>query len=197
MAQNLCLSVKEKSLQLDLSSSYKYDSLDSEFNRERGNFDTLVLNSNELQGLDMSARSYHGFGSQSQNRYHHIYEMSDRQSVDLSRTGGYSIPSPPPPPPPYPHGDVLRVVSLDLTPGGRHTVDLSLSRSHHLHSGSRILASPPQTSSASPHIVPEVLEGRIMSPPPPPLPGYNPTYPVSPAPYHPPRSGYHHYSGYY
>ena len=202
VAQNLCLSGKEKSLQLDLSTSYKYDTLDSEFIRERNSFDTLILNSGELQGLDMSARSYHpGFSSQVPNRYHHhhIYEMSERQTVDLSRTGGYSIASPPPPPPPYPHSDVLRVVSLDLTPGGRHTVDLSLSRSHHLHSsGGRLLASPPlPSSSAAPLIVPDVIEGRILSPPPPPLPGYNPAYPVSPAPYHPPRSGYHHYSSYY
>ena len=201
VAQNLSLSDKEKALQLDLSTTYKYDALDSDFGRERTNFEPLVLNSGELQGLDMSARGFHhSFGSQVQNtryHHHHLYEISERQSVDLSRTGGYSM-SPPPPPPPYPHSDVLRVVSLDLTPGGRHSVDLSLSRSHHLHGpGARLITSPQPPGSSTPHVVPEAIEGRILSPPPPPLPGYNSTYPVSPAPYHPPRSGYHHYSGYY
>ncbi|XP_046735811.1 uncharacterized protein LOC124405175 [Diprion similis] len=200
VAQNLSLSVKEKDpLQLDLSTSYKYDTIESDFGRERTNFEPLVLNSSELQGLDMSARGFHhSFGAQVQNvRYHHhLYEITERQSVDLSRTGGYSM-SPPPPPPSYPHNDVLRVVSLDLTPGGRHSVDLSLSRSHHLHgTGTRLLTSPQPPSVSNSHVVPDTIDGRIMSPPPPP-PGYNPTYPVSPAPYHPPRPGYHHYSGYY
>lgn len=203
VAQNLSLSVKEKALQLDLSTSYKYDPLESDFGRERSNFEPLVLNSGELQGLDMSARGFHhSFGAQVQNtryHHHHLYEITERQSVDLSRTGGYSMSPPPPPPPPYSHSDVLRVVSLDLTPGGRHSVDLSLSRSHHLHSsGTRVITSPQQASSSTPHIVPDTVEGRILSPPPPPpLPGYNPSYPVSPAPYHPPRPAYHHYSGYY
>lgn len=204
VAQNLSLSVKEKALQLDLSTSYKYDTLDSDFGRERTNFEPIVLNSGELQGLDMSARGFHhSFGSQVQNaryHHHHLYDISERQSVDLSRTGNYSLspPPPPPPPPPYPHSDVLRVVSLDLTPGGRHSVDLSLSRNHHLHGpGSRLITSPQPPGSSTPHVVPDAVESRILSPPPPPLPGYNSTYPVSPAPYHPPRSGYHHYSGYY
>lgn len=118
-----------------------YD-IDNEFRTDR-NFEPLVLNSTELQGLDMSARSYHNFhpsGSvQSINRYHHIYSELDRPSVDLRL--GYS-----PPPPPYTHADVLRVVSLDLTPPGRHSVDLSL-RSHTLHphqlSNSRLLSDHP------------------------------------------------------
>lgn len=201
VAQNLSLSVKEKALQLDLSTSYKYDSLEQDFARERSNFEPLVLNSGELQGLDMSARGFHhSFGAQMQNtryHHHHLYDIGERQSVDLSRTGSYSM-SPPPPPPPYPHSDVLRVVSLDLTPGGRHSVDLSLSRTHHLHgSGTRVITSPQSASSTTTHVVSDAGEGRILSPPPPPLPGYNPSYPVSPAPYHPPRPGYHHYPGYY
>ncbi|XP_066595787.1 uncharacterized protein [Prorops nasuta] len=204
VAQNLSLSGKEKSLQSELSSTYKYDALEQDFSRERSNFEPLVFNSGELQGLDMSARGFHhSFGSQVQNtryHHHHLYEITERQSVDLSRTGGYSMspPPPPPPPPPYPHSDVLRVVSLDLTPGGRHSVDLSLTRSHHLHgSGARVITSPQPNGSSSAHVVPDTVEGRILSSPPPPLPGYNPSYPVSPAPYHPPRPGYHHYSGYY
>ncbi|XP_077260282.1 uncharacterized protein LOC143896342 isoform X2 [Temnothorax americanus] len=200
VAQNLSLSVKEKTLQLDLSTSYKYDSLEQDFTRERSNFEPLVLNSGELQGLDMSARSFHhSFGAQMQNtryHHHHLYDIGERQSVDLSRTGNYSM-SPPPPPPPYPHNEVVRVVSLDLTPG-RHSVDLSLSRSHHLHgSGTRVITSPQSVGSTTTHVVPDTSESRMLSPPPPPLSGYNPNYPVSPAPYHPPRSGYHHYPGYY
>ncbi|XP_020294642.1 uncharacterized protein LOC109860154 isoform X2 [Pseudomyrmex gracilis] len=206
VAQNLSLSsVKEKALQLDLSTSYKYDSLEQDFSRERSHFEPLVLNSGELQGLDMSARSFHhSFGAQMQNtryhhHHHHLYDIGERQSVDLSRTSSYSMSSPPPPPPPpYPHSDVLRVVSLDLTPGGRHSVDLSLSRTHHLHgTGTRVITSPQPAGSATTHVVPDAGEGRMLSPPPPPLSGYNPGYPVSPAPYHPPRSGYHHYPGYY
>lgn len=200
VAQNLSLSVKEKALQLDLSTSYKYDSLEQEFTRERSNFEPLVLNSGELQGLDMSARGFHhSFGVQMQNtryHHHHLYDISERQSVDLSRTGNYSMSPPPPPPPPYPHNEVVRVVSLDLTPGG--SVDLSLSRSHHLHgSGTRVITSPQPIGSTTTHVVPDTGEGRMLSPPPPPLSGYNPSYPVSPAPYHPPRSSYHHYPGYY
>ncbi|XP_011302512.1 uncharacterized protein [Fopius arisanus] len=198
VAQNLSISVKEKALQLDLPTSYKYDPLDFEFGNRERNFEPLVLNNGELQGLDMSARGFHTFGSQMQNsryhHHHHLYDIGERQSVDLSRTGSYSIS---PPPPPYPHSDVLRVVSLDLTPGGRHSVDLSLSRGHHIHGNtSRVLTSP-QPSSTTPHVVPEAIEGRMLSPPPPPLPAYNPAYPVSPAPYHPPRPGYYHHSGYY
>lgn len=102
--------------------------VDTDFRTDR-NFEPLMLNSAELQGLDMSARSYHNFhptsSIQSINRYHHIYSELERPSVDLRL--GYS-----PPPPPYSHADVLRVVSLDLTPPGRHSVDLSL-RSHTLH----------------------------------------------------------------
>ncbi|KAL0129598.1 hypothetical protein PUN28_001699 [Cardiocondyla obscurior] len=201
VAQNLSLSVKEKALQLDLSTSYKYDSLEQDFTRERSNFEPLVLNSGELQGLDMSARSFHhSFGAQMQNtRYHHhLYDISERQTVDLSRTGNYSM-SPPPPPPPYPHNEVVRMVSLDLTPS-RHSVDLSLSRSHHLHgSGTRVITSPQSVGSTTTHVVSDAGESRMLSPPPPPPPlsGYNPSYPVSPTPYHPPRSGYHHYPGYY
>ncbi len=200
VAQNLSLSVKEKALQLDLSTSYKYDSLEQDFTRERSNFEPLVLNSGELQGLDMSARSFHhSFGAQIQNtryHHHHLYDMGERQSVDLSRTGSYSMS--PPPPPPYPHNEVVRVVSLDLTPGGRHSVDLSLSRSHHLHgSGTRVITSPQTIGSTTTHVVPDASESRMLSPPPPPLSGYNSSYPVSPTPYHPPRSGYHHYPGYY
>ncbi|XP_034935127.1 uncharacterized protein [Chelonus insularis] len=195
VAQNLSISVKEKALQLDLSTSYKYDPLDLEFgNRERGNFEPLSFNNGELQGLDMSARGFHSFGSQIQSgryHHHHLYEISESQSVDLSRTSAYTISSPPP----YSHSDVLRVVSLDLTPGGRHSVDLSLSRSHHLHGTStRMITSPRPPASTTPHIVPDIVENRMVSSPPPPLTSYNSAYPVSPTPYHPPRPGYHHYS---
>lgn len=119
-----------------------YDNIVDEFRSDR-NFEPLVLNPTELQGLDMSARSYHNFHTtgtvQGINRYHHIYSELERPSVDLRL--GYS-----PPPPPYSHTDVLRVVSLDLTPPGRHSVDLSL-RSHALHphqlSNSRLLTDHP------------------------------------------------------
>uniref|UniRef100_A0A1B6DLT7 Uncharacterized protein n=1 Tax=Clastoptera arizonana TaxID=38151 RepID=A0A1B6DLT7_9HEMI len=48
VAQNLSLGLKEKSIQLDLSATYKYDGLD-----ERGSFEPL-------EGLDMSrSSSYH------------------------------------------------------------------------------------------------------------------------------------------
>lgn len=104
-----------------------YDGLsESDFRADR-NFEPLVLNS-ELQGLDMSARSYHNYTNL--NRYHHLYPEVDRPSVDLRLN--YS-----PPPPPYTHADILRVVSLDLTPPGRHSVDLSL-RSHQI-TNSRLL----------------------------------------------------------
>lgn len=86
-----------------------YDGLlDSEFRTDR-NFEPLVINS-ELQGLDMSARSYHNYGNL--NRYHHLYSEVERPSVDLRLN--YS-----PPPPSYTHADILRVVSID-------SVDLSL-----------------------------------------------------------------------
>ncbi|KAK4876889.1 hypothetical protein RN001_009395 [Aquatica leii] len=99
--------------------------IDSEFRIDR-NFEPIVLNTAELQGLDMSARSYHNYhASQNLNRYHHLYTDVDRPSVDLRLN--YS-----PPLPSYPHTDVLRVVSLDLTSPGRHSVDLSL-RSNPLH----------------------------------------------------------------
>lgn len=107
-----------------------YDGLmESDFRIDR-NFEPLVLNS-ELQGLDMSARSYHTYSNL--NRYHHLYPEVDRANVDLRMN--YS-----PPPPPYSHADILRVVSLDLTPPGRHSVDLSL-RSHQI-TNSRLLTDP-------------------------------------------------------
>ncbi|KAK5642149.1 hypothetical protein RI129_008316 [Pyrocoelia pectoralis] len=99
--------------------------IESEFRLDR-NFEPIILNSAELQGLDMSARSYHNYhSSQNLNRYHHLYPEVERSSVDLRLN--YS-----PPLPSYPHTDVLRVVSLDLTSPGRHSVDLSL-RSNPLH----------------------------------------------------------------
>ncbi|KAF7268957.1 hypothetical protein GWI33_017986 [Rhynchophorus ferrugineus] len=91
--------------------------VDNDFRTDR-NFEPLVLNSSELQGLDMSARSFHNYSNI--NRYHHLYPEVDRVDLRLNYT---------PPPPPY---DLMRVVSLDLTPPGRHSVDLSL-RSHSLH----------------------------------------------------------------
>lgn len=104
-----------------------YDGLmETEFRPER-NFEPLVLNS-ELQGLDMSARGYHNYTNL--NRYHHLYNEVERPSVDLRLN--YS-----PPPPTYSHADILRVVSLDLTPPGRHSVDLSL-RTHQI-TNSRLL----------------------------------------------------------
>lgn len=93
-----------------------YDSLiESDFRSDR-NFEPLVINS-ELQGLDMSARSYHNYSNL--NRYHHLYADVERPGVELRLN--YS-----PPPPTYTHADILRVVSIDLTPPGRHSVDLSL-----------------------------------------------------------------------
>ncbi|XP_030749206.1 uncharacterized protein LOC115877185 isoform X2 [Sitophilus oryzae] len=91
--------------------------VETDFRPDR-NFEPLVLNSSELQGLDMSARSFHNYSNI--NRYHHLYPEVDRVDLRLNYT---------PPPPPY---DLMRVVSLDLTPPGRHSVDLSL-RSHPLH----------------------------------------------------------------
>lgn len=96
-----------------------YD-LESDFRSDR-NFEPLVLNPSELQGLDMSARSFQNYTNM--NRYHHLYPDVDRVDLRLN----YS-----PPPPTYTHADILRVVSLDLTPPGRHSVDLSL-RNHPLH----------------------------------------------------------------
>ncbi|XP_047111747.1 uncharacterized protein LOC124788521 [Schistocerca piceifrons] len=179
--QNLSVGIKGK---LDLAAYKQYESLD-EFSRVGDRFEplTVVGNSGELQGLDMSARTYHPHPTHPQSfpRYHHaLYE--ERQSVDLSRGSGYASP------PPYGgHSEVLRVVSLDLTPGGgRHSVDLSLPRAA---------------------VVPgqQALSERIVSPPPP-HPNYH-GYPLSPSPYHPASrtphitstspTTYHHYSGYY
>lgn len=174
--QNLSLGIKDK---IDLVNYKQYETLD-EFGRgsvER--FEPLLVGSGcELHGLDMSARGYHHPPPHGFSRYHHpLYD--DRQSVDLSRGGGYASP------PPYStHTEVLRVVSLDLTPGGgRHSVDLSIPR-------------PPPGQQG--------LVERIISPPP--HPGYH-NYPSSPSPYHPPSrtphiastspTTYHHYSGYY
>lgn len=55
-----------------------------------------------------------------------------------------------PPQPSYTHADILRVVSLDLTPPGRHSVDLSL-RTHPLHqiANSRLLSE--HALQANPH----------------------------------------------
>lgn len=109
-----------------------YDGLiESDFRAERG-LEPLLLNTTEIQGLDMSARNYHNYPNL--NRYHHLYSDVDRPSVDLRLN--YS-----PPQPSYTHADILRAVSLDLTPPGRHSVDLSL-RSHPLHqiANSRLLS---------------------------------------------------------
>lgn len=194
VAQNLSLTVKEKSLQqIELS---KYDGLESDFaliNRDRVRFEPLIVQSSADQGLDMSARGLQqAFGSQNHHHHHHIYEMNERerQGVDLSRTSAACMSPPPSYPPPYPspysHVDVPRVVSLE-----------SSSRSHHLHTSvSRIIASPQPASSLASHIGPDSLDTRILSPPPPTMPSYNSTYPVGPAPYHTSRPGYH-YSGYY
>nr|XP_022920311.1 uncharacterized protein LOC111428853 [Onthophagus taurus] len=102
--------------------------LDTDFRPDRS-FEHLVLNSAELQGLDMSARSYHNYSNL--NRYHHLYSDVDRPTVDLRLN--YNSPSQN-----YTHADILRVVSLDLTPPGRHSVDLSL-RSHQI-TNSRLLS---------------------------------------------------------
>ncbi|CAG9854645.1 unnamed protein product [Phyllotreta striolata] len=106
----------------------QYDLIDNDFRTDR-NFEPLILNSSELQGLDMSARSFHNYTNI--NRYRPLYPEVDRVDLRLN----YS-----PPPPTYTHADLLRVVSLDLTPPGRHSVDLSL-RNHPLHqiANSRLL----------------------------------------------------------
>ncbi|KAJ8682037.1 hypothetical protein QAD02_017829 [Eretmocerus hayati] len=193
VAQNLSLSVKEKGLEVG-----KYDALESEFalvNRDRVRFEPLIVQSSADQGLDMSARGLQqAFGAQVQSHHHHhhhhLYEMSERerQGVDLSRTSTCMSPPPYPPPyaPPYSHVDGPRVVSLEST-----------SRPHHLHTSvSRLIASPQPPSSLTSHLVPESLESRILSPPPPSMPTYNSTYSVGSASYHASRSSYH-YSGYY
>lgn len=135
-----------------------YDSaIESEFRTDR-NFEPLVLNSSELQGLDMSARSFHNYSNI--NRYHHLYPEVDRVDLRLN----YS-----PPAPPYTHADILRVVSLDLTPPGRHSVDLSL-RTHPLHqiANSRLLSE--HAIQTTPHrlldqsrLLSSDLSGRILS----------------------------------
>lgn len=240
VAQNLSMGLKEKALQLDIAATaaaYKqYEALEvvQEFGRssgaERSSFEPLLVGSStELQGLDMSARSvsyHHSFvssSSQPMTRYHHtsvLYDMAtERQSVDLSMSGRGGTYSSSPPPPPYSHSDVLRVVSLDLTPGGRHSVDLSLPRSsstsishhHHPHAhhhhqltparvmptsnsppDPRIVA-PPAPPSTPNHVVPELSRSsNLMSP----LPTVNnqglvdPTRMMSPPPPHP---GYQNY----
>ncbi|KAK7789664.1 hypothetical protein R5R35_003072 [Gryllus longicercus] len=239
VAQNLSMGLKEKALQLDIAATaaaYKqYEALEvvQEFGRsaggERSGFEPLLVGSTtELQGLDMSARSggyHHSFvssSSQPMTRYHHtsvLYDMAtERQSVDLSmsgRGGTYSTS----PPPPYTHSDVLRVVSLDLTPGGRHSVDLSLPRSssasmphhhhphpHHHHqiaSSGRVMApassptdprivAPPAPPSTPNHVVPELSRAsNLMSP----LPTVNNQGLVDPARMMspPPHPGYQNY----
>ncbi|XP_025831808.1 uncharacterized protein LOC108742446 isoform X2 [Agrilus planipennis] len=108
-----------------------YDNIDTELRADR-NFESLVFTPADLQGIDMTARSFHNYHASSAaaaslNRYHHLYSDVERATIDLRMNY-----SPPPPPPTYSHSDVLRVVSLDLTSPGRHTVDLSL-RSNPLH----------------------------------------------------------------
>lgn len=202
-----------------------YDnSVESEFRSDRS-FEPLVLNSSELQGLDMSARSFHSYSNI--NRYHHLYPDDLRLN--------YS-----PPAPSYTHADILRVVSLDLTPPGRHSVDLSLrthpfansrllsehamqATPHRLLDQSRLLTSDLSTRILSDHTTNRILsnsdqlasnhllgddsriigEGRVS-----PIPAFG-GYSVSQSPYHPtplaPRphvtsptpTPYHHYSTYY
>ena len=211
-AQNLSLGLKEKAgLTLDLA--YKQYEVLEEL---RPGFEPLLVGSTELQGLDMSARSYHhsNFGSQAVSRYHHtsvLYDMAsggpERQSVDLSMTSragnGYSSP---PPPPPYSHSEVLRVVSLDLSRHHPH-------HPHHQLPAPRAMTPSPAPPGTPNHVVPEMSRmssvsnqglvdpGRILSPPP--HPSYQ-SYPLSPSPYHrtphiasTSPSAYHHYSGYY
>ncbi|XP_075225747.1 uncharacterized protein LOC142326900 [Lycorma delicatula] len=101
--QNLSLGLKNKSLQLDLSStssSYKYD----HNIEDHGN--NFIESS--LEGLDMSRSSiYHhsSFVSMTSHRYPHT--VYDQRTT-------------------YAHSDVLRVVNLT------HSVDLSLPRNNHL-----------------------------------------------------------------
>ncbi|CAG9821719.1 unnamed protein product [Phaedon cochleariae] len=106
--------------EVDFRNKQYGDLMESDFRADR-NFEPLILNTSELQGLDMSARSFHNYSNI--NRYHPLYPEVDRVDLRLN----YS-----PPPPAYTHADILRVVSLDLTPPGRHSVDLSL-RNHPLH----------------------------------------------------------------
>ncbi|KAI4470159.1 zinc finger protein [Holotrichia oblita] len=122
--------------------------LENDFRPDRS-FDHLVLNATELQGLDMSARSYHNYSSL--NRYHHLYSDMDRSTVDLRLN--YNSPSQT-----YSHTDILRVVSLDLTPPGRHSVDLSL-RSHQI-SNTRLLTD--HSIQSNPHRI-ALDQSRILT----------------------------------
>ncbi|XP_072376450.1 uncharacterized protein [Diabrotica undecimpunctata] len=126
----------------------QYDLIESDFRTDR-NFEPLILNS-ELQGLDMSARSFHNYSNV--NRYRSLYPDVDRVDLRLN----YS-----PPPPTYTHADLLRVVSLDLTPPGRHSVDLSL-RNHPLHSigSSRLLTD--HSLQTTPHRL--LDQSRLLNP---------------------------------
>lgn len=131
----------------------QYDLIDTDFRPDR-NFEPLILNSLELQGLDMSARSFHNYPNM--NRYRPLYPDVDRVDLRLN----YS-----PPPPTYTHADLLRVVSLDLTPPGRHSVDLSL-RNHPLHqiANSRLLTD--HGLQTTPHRLLDqsrILNGEIIS----------------------------------
>lgn len=135
-------------LRNNLERNKTYESIMEDFRTDR-NFEPLVLNPSELQGLDMSARSYHNYSNL--NRYHHLYPEVDRPTVDLRMN--YS-----PPPPTYSHADILRVVSLDLTPPGRHSVDLSL-RTHQI-ANSRLLSD--HTLQAAPHRL-SLDQSRLMS----------------------------------
>ena len=123
--------------------------LDNEFSRSDRSFDHLILNPSDLQGLDMSARGFHNYSNL--NRYHHLYSDVDRPSVDLRLN--YNSP-----PPTYTHTDILRVVSLDLTPPGRHSVDLSL-RSHQI-TNSRLLTEHSIQSSAAHRLIDQ---NRLLS----------------------------------
>ncbi|KAL1513230.1 hypothetical protein ABEB36_002666 [Hypothenemus hampei] len=121
---NADLSLRNKSGELLNMPTENRDMVDGDFRTDR-HFEPLSLNS-DLQGLDMSTRSFHNYSSNI-NRYHPVYPDLDRMDLRLNYT----------PPPPY---DLVRVVSLDLTPPGRHSVDLSL-RSIPLHqiANSRLL----------------------------------------------------------
>lgn len=119
--ENAELDFRSKSYDLiDGGENRKQYDIDSDFRSDRS-FEPLILNSSELQGLDMSARSFHNYTNF--NRYHHLYPELERVDLRLN----YS-----PPPTSYTHADILRVSSLDLTSPGRHSVDLSL-RNHSLH----------------------------------------------------------------
>ncbi|XP_066259483.1 uncharacterized protein [Euwallacea similis] len=109
---NICmgdLNSRSKNSDVLNMSADNRDLIDVDFRSER-HFEPLPLNS-DLQGLDMSTRGFHNYSSNI-NRYHHVYPELDRMDLRLNYT-----------PPPY---DLVRVVSLDLTPPGRHSVDLSL-----------------------------------------------------------------------